>query len=106
MSKWLDERLTRFKTGVSSNNDDVPRQHRRGLMAVIAGALLPVALTWATMGAAVDPQAELREKQLIITTAIPDCNTELMVIRGFYFVVNDGDPIDVSLELIPAEGAR
>ena len=76
---------------------------RKQLYGVFAGALLPVALTWATAGAINegDPRwVEIRQNQLLITATIPDCDNNWLMIHGFYFE-EAGFPIDVSLELQP-----
>jgi hypothetical protein len=76
------------------------------LLGVIAGALLPVALTWATAGAANtgDPHwIEIRQNQLVVTAAFPDCDNGLLTIRGFYFE-EPGYPISVSLEVFDYRG--
>ena len=72
------------------------------LLAVLAGALLPVALAWVTTGAANgDPRwREIRRHQLVVVSAFPDCRNNLITIRGFYFEVPNF-PIRVSLELQP-----
>ena len=77
---------------------------RKQLWGVVVGGLFPVALTWATAGAInIEDPWEIREHQVLITAAIPDCPGPLMdgvlAIHGFYF---DEPPyIAVTLELEP-----
>ena len=71
------------------------------LFGAMAGAVLPVAVTWATVAAANNgdlTRMEIRQHQLVISSAFPDCDNHLMTIRGFYFD-RPGFPIEVSLEL-------
>ena len=71
---------------------------RKQLWGVVVGGLFPVALTWATAGAInIEDPWEIREHQVLITAAIPDCPGPLMdgvlAIHGFYF---DEPPCPVS----------
>lgn len=57
----------------------------------MAGALLPVALTWPTAGA-----ANNEGEQLLIIGAIPDCSGNRLTIHGVHFE----EPLEVTLGLV------
>ena len=60
----------------------------------MAGALLPVALSWVTAGA-----TNNEDEQLLIIAAIPDCSGNRLTIHGVHFE----EPLQVSLGLVLLE---
>jgi hypothetical protein len=75
----------------------------KSYLAVVVGAFLPVALAAGTIAAAGsgDPHwVDIRKHQLVVSSVFPDCENNLMTIRGFYFE-EPGEEILVALDFVP-----